>query len=73
MLSLLIDIEHGIIRTPLNVVNIRCRDSISDPVVPVGHSYGGATITNAAVGSTNVKASCTSPLSSPTRASNSAR
>ncbi|MFJ3841710.1 alpha/beta fold hydrolase [Streptomyces sp. NPDC090054] len=30
--------------------------SISGPVVLVGHSYGGATITNAAAGATNVKA-----------------
>src|SRR3989449_10099143 len=31
-------------------------DSISGPIVLVGHSYGGAVITNAAVGNPNVKA-----------------
>jgi pimeloyl-ACP methyl ester carboxylesterase len=31
-------------------------DTITGPVVLVGHSYGGAVITNAAVGHTNVKA-----------------
>ncbi|MER5473550.1 alpha/beta hydrolase [Streptomyces sp. NPDC002685] len=31
-------------------------ESINGPVVLVGHSYGGAVITNAAVGATNVKA-----------------
>ena len=31
-------------------------DAIDGPVVLVGHSYGGAVITNAAAGNTNVKA-----------------
>ena len=36
---------------------VRARlESISGPIILVGHSYGGAVITNAAVGVTNVKA-----------------
>ena len=42
--------------------------TISGLVVLVGHSYGGAVITNAATGNSQVKAWSTSTPSSPTRA-----
>jgi Alpha/beta hydrolase family len=42
--------------------------TIPGPIVLVGHSYGGAVISNAAVGVPNVKALSTSPGSRPTKA-----
>ena len=50
----------------------RVVDSQKGPVVLVGHSYGGAVITGAAAGNTNVKASFTWPHSRPRPANRSA-
>ncbi|MFF1746524.1 alpha/beta fold hydrolase [Streptomyces mirabilis] len=47
-------------------------ESIEGPIVLVGHSYGGAVITNAAAGNPRSRHSFTSRRSRPTRASSSA-
>ena len=46
---------------------------VPGPVLAVGHSYGGAVISNAATGSATSSGSSSSPRSLPTRASASAR
>src|SRR4051794_7902055 len=46
---------------------------VPGPVLAVGHSYGGAVISNAATGLGNVVGLVSSPRSPPTRANASAR